>query len=112
MPRLSLSLSLSFSLYSSNTILHYSFCSLLHTLSYIVEVLVTAASRSLLFVLFYGPLRLVLVLHLLLLLVIEGYTGGDVLVRVALILLDEAWIQEYHAFVHDFQVRCHKIEVA
>jgi hypothetical protein len=74
---------------------------------------VTAASRSLLSVLFYGPLRLVLVLHLLLLLlVVEGNTGCDVLVRIALILLDEAWIQEYHAFVHDFQVRRHQIEVA
>ena len=43
---------------------------------------------------------------------LEESSGGDVLIRVALILLDEAGIQEYHAFVHDFQVRRHQIEVA
>ena len=108
------SLSLSFSLYSSNTILHYSFCSLLHAaaLSNIVEVLVTVG-RRLMFALVYGPLRLVMVLNLLLLLLVfEESSGGAVLIRVALILLDEAGIQEYHAFVHDFQVRRHQIEVA
>ena len=96
-------------LYSSNTILHYSFCSLIPlALHFIVEVVLAWIVVSLLLVL-YRSLRLVV--HLLLL-VNGGACDNSRRVRVALMLLDEARVQQHHALVHDLQVRGHQVEVA